>query len=174
MQCLEPLLGPSALSNKKITNFLYRKQTYIFWVRIWVWKICICPAWQKKTINQKLTYVSIVTRTFKTYYCVSMPTFLAIVNIAILGNMIFFWWRKKTSLAYSVLFYLTDIDMISKCILKLIFKLSTEQESHFNAIVENHKLKDICTVTLEISSTLKVPRKFYINLWSLNSRSRLK
>ena len=93
-----------------------------------------------------------------------MPTFLAIVNIAILGNMIFFLVEKKTSLAYSVLNYLTDIDMISKCILKLIFKLSTEQESHFNAIVENHKLKDICTVTLEISSTLKVPRQFYINL----------
>ena len=92
-----------------------------------------------------------------------MPTFLAIVNIAILENMIFFG-GKKTSLAYSVLFYLTDIDMISKCILKLIFKLSAEQESHFNAIVENHKLKDICTVTLEISSTLKVPRQFYINL----------
>ena len=95
----------------------------------------------KKTINQKLTYVSIATCTFKNYYCVSMPTFLAIVNIAILGNMIFFLVEKKTSLAYSVLNYLTDIDMISKCILKLIFKLSTEQESHFNAIVENHKFK---------------------------------
>ena len=58
----------------------------------------------KKTINQKLTYVSIVTRTFKNYYCVSMPTFLAIVNIAIIGNMIFFGGEKNLlSLLCSIL-----------------------------------------------------------------------